>query len=154
MIWAHKGFDGVHLRFDALDGTVLAATICEDKATVHPTQTIRGDVWPDFQRIESGDREHLLVSEVSTLLATVPDIDTDQIIKTTLWEPVRHYRIAITVGEKEHSDIGRQRLFAGYENAVKGPNVARRRAETFYQQELRSWLCHIAHLAVAALEDL
>ncbi len=147
MILAHKGFDGLHIEVDQGAGSLIAATIFEDKATIHPRSTIREDVWPEFKGFENGENDNVLTAEVVALLGLRPDIDADKIIENILWQKKLRYRISITIGETHNSDAGRKRLFDGYSDVVPGV-VARRRAETFYVPELREWLNCLAAKAI------
>ena len=153
MIPAAKGFDGLHLRLDHRAEKVESVTVCEDKATTRPRSVIRDEVWPDFCRLDSGTRDNEIVAQASTLLASTPSIDPDQAVQKMLWESVRSYRISITIGDGENSDSGRRMLFIGYEQAVKGAGVQRRRAETLYQNNVRSWIQRIADKAIAVVES-
>jgi hypothetical protein len=131
MILAHKGFDGLQLELDAASGVVTAAVIFEDKATDNPRKTITREVWPEFQRIEAGDRENVLSADVSSLLSTRPGVDADKAIENVIWRKVRRYRVSITVGNTHATATGLKRLFKGYDE-VAGGDVARRRGEICY----------------------
>ena len=78
---AEKGFDGLHVHVDEETGTVWTAVICEDTATTNPRQTIRDQVWKEFETLESGVRDNILATKVSTLLETRPDIDSNQALQ-------------------------------------------------------------------------
>jgi hypothetical protein len=151
MILAHKGFDGLQLEMDKKTGTIVAAVIFEDKATENPRDTIRDEVWPDFSKLEAGDRENILTAEVVALLETQPDIDPDIAIQNIIWKEARRYRVSITVGDTHADAAGRRRLFHDYDAKVAG-EVDRRRAETFYVHDLRQWMSELAAKAIAAIE--
>lgn len=153
MILAHKGFDGLQLELDERTGTVLAAIIFEDKATDNPRDTIREDVWPEFSKFESGDRENVLTAEVAALLETLPGVDPDIAIQNIIWKEARHYRISITVGDTHAVDAGRLRLFQGYDTIAVGP-LKRRRGETFHVHNLRQWMESVASKAIAAVQTI
>ena len=153
MIPADKGFDGLHLRLDHRAEKVESVTVCEDKATTRPRAVVREEVWPDFCRLDSGTRDNEIVAQASTLLASTPNIDPDQAVQEMLWDRVRSYRISITIDDGENSDSGRRMLFMGYEQAVKGAAVQRRRAETLYQKNLRSWIQQLADKAIAVVKS-
>lgn len=150
MILAHKGFDGLQLEVDGSTGAVVAAIIFEDKATDNPRSTIRDEVWPDFRKLEAGDRENVLTAEVTALLQTQPAIDPDAAIQNIIWKSVRSYRVSVTVGDTHSSEGGRKRLFKGYDEIAGGP-LARRRGETLYVANLRVWMDEIAKKAIAAV---
>ncbi len=150
---AHKGFDGLHVEIDKEKQIVRSVIICEDKATSNPRRTIRDLVWEEFSDLEAGNRDNLLAAEVSTLLSTRPELDPDQAIQQILWKKVRAYRVAITVGNPHSSADGRKRLFKGYSSVVTG-KVTRRRAETLYLNDLRSWMKCLAKKALKAAEKV
>ena len=148
---AEKGFDGLHVHVDQETGRVRTAVICEDKATTNPRQTIRNQVWKEFEALESGVRDNVLAAEVSALLETGADIDPDQAIQQAFWNQARAYRVAITVDDTHADADGRRRLFRGYHEVVSG-DVSRRRAETLCLDDLRSWMESIAAMALNAAE--
>jgi len=150
---ADKGFDGLHLHVDKKTSKITRAVVCEEKATENPRNTIRDDVWPEFEEFETGAYDHRLVSEVTQLLETSPDLDPDTAIANVLWNKARAYRVSITISDTHNSDAGRARLFKNYEHYV-GDDVMRRRAETFYQKDIRSWIVDIATKSLAALDEL
>lgn len=150
---AEKGFDGLHVHIDEEAGTVRTAVICEDKATTNPRQTIRDQVWKEFETLETGERDNLLAAKVSTLLESRHDLDPDQAIRQVFWNQARAYRIAITVDDTHGDANGRRRLFKGYHKAVSG-DVSRRRAETLHLDDLRSWMDRIATMALQAAERI
>lgn len=151
MILAHKGFDGLQLELDDNTGMVVAAVIFEDKATDNPRDTIRDDVWPEFSKLEAGDRENVLTAEVAALLQTQPGVDPDIAIQNVIWKEARHYRISITVGDTHANDAGRLRLFRDYDTIAKGA-AKRRRGETFHTHNLRRWMNDLAQRAIAAVQ--
>jgi len=151
MIHAHKGFDGLHVYLDPETRRVALVVICEEKATGNPRRMIKDEVWKDFESLERGERDNELVAEVSALVVQRQDIDPDQAIREILWNEARAYRIAITVSDKHADDNGRENLFKGYNETVTG-DLSRRRAETLYLNDLRSWMTAMAAKAVAAAE--
>jgi hypothetical protein len=153
MILAHKGFDGLQLEIDTSTGSVTAAVIFEDKASDNPRDTIRDKVWPDFKLLEAGDRENVLIADVSALLITRPDIDADKAIENIIWKQIRRYRVSITVGAAHASSAGRQQLFDGYEQVASG-DVQRRRGEILYVDQLRPWMSSLAAEAISSINTL
>ena len=154
MIPADKGFDGLHLRLDETNGVVMSVIICEEKATSGPRGKIKGQVWPEFESIESGERENELVSETSTLLTSHGYIDPEQAVHNILWHQARSYRVAITVSDKENSKRGREALFKGYEKVVVGKSAEHRRTETLYLKKLRKWMTIMAAKAICAVNTM
>ncbi len=153
MIKAQKGFDGLQLDFDSSTGLISAVVIFEDKATDNPRGTIQGQVWPDFERMESGDRANVLVAEVTGLLEKCPAIDVDDVIRKVLWKDARHFRVSITIQDTHSTSAGRARLFKDYDTTVRG-DIKRRRGETFYVGDLRAWMSSIANKAIDHLTSL
>jgi hypothetical protein len=150
MIAADKGFDGLQLELDAAK-KVSAAIIFEDKATINPRETIRGDVWPEFTAFETGKSENVLTAEVSALLSTQPGIDPDIAIQNIIWKSARRYRISITVGDQHRDEEGRRQLFKGFDNVVGG-KLNKRQGETIYLPTLRQWMQSVAKKAIAEIK--
>lgn len=150
MIKADKGLDGLMIEFD--DDGIAQVVICEEKATQHPRQKVKSQVWPEFEQFETGARDNELVASVTSLLEKSDDPDPDQTVADILWKEKRAYRVAVTVGEKHASPKGRKRLFKGYEDKVSG-DVDRRRAETLVLDDVREWLDDIAEKALVAIND-
>ncbi len=148
---AAKGLDGFHLVLDPTQNRIVSMVICEDKATTNPRSAVRDEIWPAFRRFEAGERDNELVAKTATLLKNVDGIDAEEAVRAILWERVRSYRIAITVGDKEVSLNGQNALFKGYDEAVKGSTPERRRAEVFYQKHLRTWMQRLATKAIAVV---
>ncbi|MDA3834922.1 MAG: hypothetical protein PF495_16170 [Spirochaetales bacterium] len=154
IIHADKGFDGLHLCLDASKENVVSVIVCEEKATDSPRGKITSQVWPEFRSLEKGARDNELVSETTTLLALNGHLDPDKAIHEILWKQARAYRISITIGDKECSDHGRNTLFKGYTQTVPGKNGEKRKAETFYQSNLREWMQRIAAKAIEAAREM
>lgn len=148
MIKADKGLDGLIIEFD--DDGIAQVVICEEKATEHPRQKVKSQVWPEFEHFETGARDNELIASVTSLLEKSDDSDPDQTVADILWKEKRAYRVAVTVGEKHASLKGRKRLFKGYEGKVSG-DTERRRAETLVLDDVREWLDGIAEQAHAAI---
>lgn len=152
MILAQKGFDGVQIDFDPSTG-ISAVVIFEDKATENPRETIRDDVWPEFEAFERGDDTNVLTAEVVGLLERQSGVDADAVIRQVVWKNVRHFRVSITIGDSHASDNGHVRLFKGYDSKVPG-DLKRRRGETFYVTDLRKWMETLAGQALNYLTTL
>ena len=150
MIHAHKGFDGLHVCIDK-KGYVQSIIICEDKATGKPRRMIKKKVWTDFKALERGERDNELVSEVTTILETRKGLDPDQAVQQIIWNEVRAFRVAITVGDEHSHQTGLHKLFKGYEGVVVG-RVSRRRVETLHVDDLRKWMCRMATKAIKAAQ--
>jgi len=152
---AHKGFDGMQLRFDAGGESVTAVVIFEDKATINPRATITGDVWKGIKALERGDRMPELIQETGALLeahqSRFPNLDIDAAVETILWEDARHYRVAITADDSHDDDDERKALFKGFDKVALGGRE-RRQAETLCIPDLRSWMKQFASKAITQIE--
>ncbi len=155
LLHAHKGFDGMQLKLNDIGNAVTAVVIFEDKATDSPRKTIHGDVWEGIRALESGQRLPELICETQALLeaqsARYPGLDIDAAIATLLWDQVRHYRVSISTSKTHASDVGRKRLFKGYDGVAPG-SPARRGAETMHFDDLRRWMAGFANSAISQLE--
>ena len=152
-----KGFDGMQLQLSADGHSLTAVVVFEDKATDNARDTIRDDVWTGIVQLENGERLNELTHEVSALLEAKAAIDdsfnVDAAIADALWNQARRYRVSITVGET-HNSVGRRRaLFSGYDEFAPGA-VERRRAETFYVADLRTWMAAFADRVMAKIKVL
>lgn len=144
---ADKGFDGMQLELSADGAAITAVVIFEDKATDNARDTVRDDVWPGIAALERGERLHELSHEVSGMLSARaeadPSFDVDSAIANTLWQDARRYRVSITIGDTHNAEAAREGLFKGFDDTAPGMK-ARRRADTFYKPELRSWMSGFA----------
>jgi hypothetical protein len=133
-----KGQDGfiVHRLGAAFHG----ATICEDKATERPRDTIREDVWPELKEYESGARNDELRSNIIATLGIggVPLEEAEALIQAISWSSARRYRVRITTEEPRGL-----RLFEGFETIISGLQD-RRRGETVMLPGLRAWMDQLA----------
>lgn len=153
-IAAHKGFDGMQLRVDG-KRQITAVVIFEDKATDNPRKKITGDVWAGIKALERGERMPELIQETGALLEAYqqrfPDLDIDAAIETTVWEEVRHYRVAVTAKDIHDNDVSRQALFKGFDEVAPGKHE-RRQAETLHIPDLRNWMSQFAKKTIRQIE--
>lgn len=153
-IAAHKGFDGMQLRIDG-KRQISAVVIFEDKATANPRSKITGDVWDGIKALERGERMPELIQETGALLEAnqqrFPEIDIDAAIEATVWEEVRHYRVAVTARDVHASDVSRQALFKGFDKVAPGKRE-RRQAETLFIPDLRKWMSQFAKKTIKQIE--
>lgn len=135
---AGKGFDGVHVPLTKNGKSFELVTICEDKATENPRNTISQKVWTEFKDVEKGFRDAELTAELTAILerAGIPDIE--QLLDSVQWQENRHFRVSITVNHNEDGDWGS--LFKGYQDAVRSSEIQKRRAETLCLRDLRGWM--------------
>lgn len=151
---ADKGFDGFQLEISADGQVVTAVIIFEDKATSDARRTIREEVWPGIEILESGSRVTELTHQASALLegqlVRNPDLDIDSAVANILWKEARCYRVSITIDETHVTAAARKRLFKDFD--LKAPGVLqRRRAETIHIPLLREWMEGFAQRVVAAI---
>lgn len=111
------------------------------------------EVWPEFRELEKGARDNELIAEVTTLLERSGLPDADEVIGKILWKNSRAYSVSVTVGDDEHSDEGRKKLFKGYKKTVDRSDVKFRRAETFYKVPMRAWMANIAEQAGHLIDE-
>ena len=146
---ADKGFDGLQIEIDSVTGRVKCAVVFEDKATINPRQSITrtdGGVWNEFRELENGVRSGFFTAQVVAVVRTEKNLDPDEAIREVVWKEARRYRLSITVNAKHSDEEGRKKLFRGYDDVVSG-DLNRRRAETFYQDDIRNWLSSLADKA-------
>jgi hypothetical protein len=146
---ADKGFDGLQIEIDGATGRVKCAVVFEDKATINSRKTITREdkgVWREFRELEDGLRFSFFTSQVLAVIRTETSLNPDDAIREVLWKEARRYRLSITVSATHSNDEGRKRLFKGYDDVVSG-DLNRRRAETFYQDDIRTWLASLAENA-------
>lgn len=135
---ADKGQDLIVLHIDK-NKNLNGITICEDKASENVRDTIRDQVFPEFQEYDSGNRDSELESEVLSLLKE--NFGTDQannIIEKIFWEDNKRFRITISVDTEDSSKI-----FKGYEKIIQGKKN-RRNGNTVKIQDLRIWFDHFS----------
>lgn len=152
---ADKGFDGMQLELNEAGTSVTAVIVFEDKATNSARDTIRTDVWPGIVALEKGERLNELSQEVSGMLdaraAADPEFDLDTAIANILWHDARRYRVSITIGDTHNNADARARLFKGFDASVPGAAV-RRRADTIYLPEMRSWMASFAASVIVKIK--
>lgn len=150
LIRAHKGFDGLQIDIAGQE-KLTALVIFEDKATTKSRDTIRDDVWPSFQALESGERENELMQETTALLDRAESVDRDKIIETIVWDQIRRYRLSIT-GAHAHAKSARfKSLMEGYETIAPG-EPEKRTAAVLCFDDLRAWMDQFAKRVAKAID--
>lgn len=143
-----KGQDSliVHRAADS----VVALSICEDKATENPRDTVRDSVWPEIKLYESGGRRDELRSGIIATLGTggVTTEEAERLIRSISWKGRRRYRVRVTLQE-----IRSSRLFDGFSDLVLGGNEMRR-GETLLLPTMRPWMDDLALRVEAQLRTL
>lgn len=153
MILADKGFDGIQIEVDPGSGAVTAVVIFEDKATENPRATIRDYVWPEFQGLEAGKKQNVLVSEVTSLLKANANPNATAAVETIIWAEARRYRVSITVTSANATGSGLASLFSGFDAVAPG-STYRRRGEILVEPNLRPWMQQLAELAISKARGL
>jgi len=114
---------------------------------------IRDEVWPEFTRMENGERNHELISELTELLDRTPGVDVKQAVDRIFRRQGLGYRVAITIADAHVSAAGIKRLFKGYEDSVAG-RPGRRLGHVLHVSDLRPWMQSIADLAILEIERI
>lgn len=129
-----KGQDSIVVH--RANGAVVALSICEDKATENPRDTVRDEVWPEIRDYEAGGRRDELRSNIiATLgLGGVPADQATALVRRISWEGKRRHRVRVTVQGNRSKG-----LFRGFDQIVTG-GVERRRGETVHLPKLRAWM--------------
>jgi hypothetical protein len=140
-----KGQDSIVVH--RAEGAVVALSICEDKATKNPRDTIRESVWPEIRDYEAGGRRDELRSNIiATLgLGGVAADEAERLVRRISWDGARRYRVRVTLEKKRPS-----KLFKAFDVIVKG-DPDRRRGETIQIPQLREWMTCLASKVEAKL---
>lgn len=133
-----KGQDSIVVH--RADGAIVALSICEDKATENPRDTVRDEVWPEIRDYEGGGRRDELRSNIiATLgLGGIPADEATTLVRRISWEGKRRYRVRLTL-----EGARTEGLFKGFDEIVAG-SVERRRGETVQLPGLRAWMTAFA----------
>lgn len=133
-----KGQDSIVVHVGT--GAEIALSICEDKATQRPRDTVRSQVWPEIQDYESGGRRDELRSNIIATLGVggVPETEAQRLVREMSWEGKCRYRVRVTIDR-----VRGQHVFRGFDEIVNGGSE-RRRGETFKVHELRTWMASFA----------
>lgn len=150
---ADKGFDALLVPIDKDNNALHGIIICEEKATENPRTQIRDEVWPDFERIEAGERDAELNNELSAILRSYGVVNLDTFIADANWTNHRAYRVSITIGSLHDPDLRRRALFKGYDECVPGPKFNRRRAETICIPKLRDWMDQFCARVITIIKE-
>lgn len=144
-----KGQDSIIVHRS--NSSVVALSICEDKATENPRDVVRDEVWPEILEYESGGRADELRSSVIATLGTggVPTNEAIALIRGISWAGKRRYRVRVTIEQQPRSP----NLFKGFDEIVVGDTVMRR-GETLQVESLRSWMSTFSELVESELRRL
>ncbi len=130
-----KGQDGIIVHRS--DQSVVALTICEDKATENPRDTVRDDVWPEIKAYQSGGRRDELRSNIIATLGIggICSDEATKLIRGISWDGKLRYRVRVTIEPTRRTPD----LFKGFDSHVTG-DVQMRRGETVTVAQMRSWM--------------
>lgn len=133
---AMHGIDGIAILLKE-DSTIERIIITEDKCTTSPRNKIQQQVFPEFEKFESGKKNTAIMNSVAGML-----LNTKIFVKIQndiTKKDYRQYRIVITRTDAYDSDAGRKALFANYDEIVKG-DVRRRTCSTANFIDTRAWI--------------
>lgn len=146
---AEKGFDGILVELSSTGIDMLL--LMEDKATDTPRETVRVDVWDEFEDYEQGRRDNELTAEICALLEYHPDIDISSVVSSANWYREKRYRVS--VASSKNSLPAMVHTFKGYDGVVTGSND-RRLANLFITEDMREFFEKLAQTSIAYLETL
>lgn len=136
---AHHGLDGMGIVLKP-DHTLDKIIICEDKFAQNPRNKIQQQVWPEFRKIEAGEKDHVLVATISTLLGQVDAGRVLARMRNNIHDAAyRIYRVGANRLVAHNTELGRKGLFSGYDAVVPG-EVPRRTGATIYLPNHSDWM--------------
>jgi hypothetical protein len=150
LIAAHKGFDGLQIDLGPKK-KLVGITIFEDKATKNSRATITSEVWPEFKKLEGGERENELMQEATALLERARKVDVDKAIEGIVWERLRRYRVSVTGDATHGTASGFKDLFKGYDSVAPGDDI-KRLAGVVCFKDLRVWMEAFAQKVSKAID--
>jgi hypothetical protein len=151
---AQHGLDGLAIVLD-MDNKIQSLIITEDKCTENHRVVIPTQVWPEFERFETGVNNNKIVSRVSAMIEAIGDgslleANQNNLLDRNLWV----YRLGINRDKKYESMAGRKKLFKGYDVFVKEDDPHRRFAATILRDEVREWMKELSLKVVRHLTSL
>jgi hypothetical protein len=149
---AHHGLDGMGIVLKP-DRTLDKIIICEDKFAQNPRNKIQQQVWPEFKKIEAGEKDHVLVATISMILGQMDAGSVLASVRNNIYDTVyRVYRVGANRLAAHNSDEGRKGLFLGYDEKVPG-DLRRRTGATIYFPDHSSWMDSFYAKVVAYLNS-
>jgi hypothetical protein len=151
---ADKGVDGLVLApLGTGAGSGGAAgfriVVCEDKASEHPRDTVRDEVWPSIGDFEAHLRDHELMPDVIGLIERTGSNDPEA-IADAIFRERKFYRVSLALDAPPQTI-----LFDGYDIAVPDSQIAQRRADYFeVPRSLRQWMQGFSNFVADALERI
>jgi hypothetical protein len=149
---ADKGFDGLVIEVD--DSGQTSILVCEDKATDRPRETFRDKVIPEIKRLEAGERDAELLSDVSGLLEMAfSDFEVTRILSTIDFASARRYRVSLSTRTGNQTSDSMKKIFDGFEKAAPGA-PSRRSGETVCMDPLRGWMDDFCRMVINQLKRM
>lgn len=143
------GFDGIAVKMNT-DSSINQIIITEDKCTDNARNTVKRQVFPEFESIEKGEKNNAIMQHVEALISE----DILFSIQDDILKPeYRQYRISITRQDRHDTTVGRIKLFKGYDVTVLGEDVDRRTAATINMGEMREWMENLRMLVITKLKN-
>ena len=149
---AQHGVDGFAIVVK--DNHLQKIIITEDKCTTYPRKLIREQVFPEFDKYEDSSEMTTISDYATTLLYQIPGNYMNlqnEVSDSNLW----CYRISITRDDAHNgSDKKIAKLYADYDEHVKGKNVDRRTSSSTYIENLRTWMDSFSEKIIEKIEAL
>lgn len=138
---SYQGFDSLIATLDEEGKNLEYVVICEDKATSNPRSTIRDSVYPEFKRVENGDRDSEIISCISVILnqTNMTAEEKNRSIEDLYWVKLKRFSVSISIGDTHNSDTGMRNVFEGFEKVIPG-DPYRRIGKGFFFKNLRHWM--------------
>lgn len=150
-----QGLDGLVIKIDPEDKTLLHSTICEDKCTENPRGTFRDKVMTAFSDHHQNKKSRDLLANAVALIKQTGLKGTKAVEAAERVHDKAHrtYRAALTVESDICTTEKRKKLFKGYEGLTDIAKEQRIGATFIVQSELREWFQLLADLVIQSLEE-
>lgn len=149
---AQHGIDGFALVIDEKK-MIKYIVLCEDKCSENARNIIISQIFPEFRDFEDGEYDNRVLAEISSIIrgedggVLLQNIQ-DDIVNNKYWM----YRIGVTRQDCEDGKTGREALYKGYDNVVKG-GVERRYAGSVNLADVRKWMEDFSKKVIKELES-
>ncbi len=95
--------------------------LCEDKCSEDARNIITAQIFPEFRDFEDGEYDNRVLAEICSVIrggdgGVLLQIIQDDIVNNKYWM----YRIGATMQDYADNKTGREALYKGYDNVVKG----------------------------------
>lgn len=147
------GIDGFAVKLMP-DNTIERIVITEDKCTEEAKATIKSKVWPEFLKMEKGEKNNAIFQQTEALIGYRLGEQFESIQNDIVKEKYRQYRIGITRQVTHNSDNGRKKLFKGYDIVIPGNDILRRTAATIcLDDKEREWMSDLQQRVLKKLKS-